>query len=372
MYHINSPKMDGSWALFKDITFDPFKPPRACRDTIHGICYEDISLSDCINKCKKSPECDAGYYLQNNNKSYCLDLMTGIAPDTNPVLYMRKKDDFKDTNNLSTYTFINTDVFPYPPNDANILKYDDIILLHNVETNSNLATNDTKGIILFDKNKSTDIRIISRYPRHIINSVKYQELIGLIIPETNLLLRESVYINGLMAWMAVASWKVFEEDALILIHANENKDNQSIQYGDKFHILYNRVAFLGLNPSNKLKIYFQSKDDMISQRIPFTFQFIPKNNGYYCDNGLCNSITMDKTTINGKGREYNGKTIYRSDICYGVCEGIPRGVKAIMTKHPVILITIAIILIIIGISVNIIHLAIIGIIIFGIYFILRS
>ena len=386
MYHINSPTMDGSWAIFKDVSFDPFKNPRGCSDTIQGICYKNLSLSDCMNSCKKDSRCNAGYFLQDDDTTYCLDLVTGSSPDVNPSIDMRNKDDFPDTKDLSTYTFINTKVFPYPPDDANIVRYNDIITLHNIETNFNLSTTDSsKGYIVFEKNSQTKLKLLSQYPHQLIHNIRYGELIGMALPETNLLLRQSEYITHLFAWISIVSWRVFEEDSLILIKANENetlptnpydgKVGNYIQYGDKFHIMYNRTAFLGLDGENKLGIFSVSKDDMISKQVPFTFQFIPKDNGYYCNVGKCNSISLDKTVPNGEGRRYKNQTIYRSPICFGVCPNTYQSFffTNIVKQHPIeiTMIVISLILIIVGIAKEMTHIIILGIVVFFIYIMLK-
>ena len=72
-----------NWALIKDASFKPFESPRSCANTIDSNCIRNLTPEQCVQKCKNSEYCDAGYWINIPKKtdkgsegSYCLPLST--------------------------------------------------------------------------------------------------------------------------------------------------------------------------------------------------------------------------------------------------------------------------------------------------------
>ena len=58
------PKMKGDWAIFNDVTLNPFNSPWGCVDTVNAKCLQDKNAEECLDFCRKNKDCDAGYYIE--------------------------------------------------------------------------------------------------------------------------------------------------------------------------------------------------------------------------------------------------------------------------------------------------------------------
>jgi len=194
-YTLPKPKMDGSWAVFDNVTFNPFVHPGSCHDTIESRCYKNQSFQKCLDRCKHSDNCEAGYYIAvpgKEHRSYCFDIAHQLFPQQNPSFHLRNKNEWKSLQNLETRTFLNTDVWKYPPKLANGVHFEDIVSLINVEKNFGLETINPHGdAIKFTPGAETRIKILRRYKFSRDPIVNYGEYLTFRVPHTTLILLKS-------------------------------------------------------------------------------------------------------------------------------------------------------------------------------------
>ncbi len=318
------PEYKDKWAIFKNVTFPPFQHPRGCSDTIESKCYRGDTLDECMKRCEKTgTECGAGYYLKAPGKqSYCLPLRTSFIPELNPIYDLRNKGEFENTENLTTYSFINTELFPYPPDDANIVFYTDKVILHNVERDISLATIDiASGFVEFkkaDKGGGKIIEIIRKNANEKSVWINFGDEIAFAVPETNLVLKTNAELK-LVSWKSQRTRTMTQDDVFTLRPNDPKRKKQRVYYGECFNIIQNHMNFVALNEYNDIEIYWDPKDKMISKRRGITFKFIPVVEAYYCDQGICKPIPLANTDTECVKARYNGKKVFRSELCFGLC-----------------------------------------------------
>jgi hypothetical protein len=318
------PEYKDNWAIFKNVTFPPFQHPRGCSDTIESKCYRGDTLDECMKRCEKTgTECGAGYYLKAPDKpSFCLPLRTSFIPELNPIYDLRNKGQFENTDNLTTYSFINTDLFPYPPDDANVVFYTDRVILYNVERDISLAIIDPASLFVDFKKPAEGggkiIEIIRKYEDEKTVWVNFGDEIAFSVPETNLVLKANPELK-LVSWTSQRTRTMTEADVFILRPLNPKRKKQRIYYGECFNIIQNHMNFVALNDHNNLEIYWDPKDKMVSKGRGITFKFIPVVEAYYCDKGVCKPIPLANTETDGVKSRFEGKKVFRSELCFGLC-----------------------------------------------------
>ena len=72
-----------NWLKFDKTVLYPLEY-NDCNDTIEGVCYNNLSLDDCINKCENSNDCDALYNIKIDDTNICVPIRTSIINEVNP------------------------------------------------------------------------------------------------------------------------------------------------------------------------------------------------------------------------------------------------------------------------------------------------
>lgn len=319
-----------TFKILDGYSFPPFGHPYDCADTIHTQCYKDISLDDCINLCDESDECDAGYYLErassfgdNNNSynnSYCFPLRTDVDKESDPVMNIKPKQDYGLNDNVDATVFINQDVYPYPPDTANMVYYQDTILLKNVERDLQLSTTSREeDFIFFEKEVRIPLRLEKRntYDKNIV--VNYGDEIAINLKDTNLLLSQELGKDSIN-WNELLSGMIADQALFTIDPINKKDRGKPLVYGDQFYLKYNKYSYIILGRWNNIDFVWDSPTRLRSKRVPFTFTFIPLDSGYYCNNGICDTVNLSTMEREGEKGRIRGNVVYRSDFCFNQCE----------------------------------------------------
>lgn len=327
-------KYKNKWYIWKDTVLD-FIEIADCADTQNGICLSGKNLYECIDECNSG--CSAGYHIEfNSGKTICVPIRTDIHPKLNPVYRLRKKILYPELKNVKISTFVDTNVFPFPPNLSNSVFYRDILSIENIDTSKLVDTrlkvefdnqiylddnhgiyedNNDKNLIQVVQSQSSAIQVNNYYP------VCYGDHIQFCIPNTSFFIKESEY--GKLKW----------EFLLEILHGNDmefqivpidsnHKIGDIITYGDVFAIEYSNTSIVSVNPEYQyLELIYDNLSDILKNKNKnIKFKFVSKMNGYYCDNNVCKDIPIKDIEKSGKSGIYKGVPVSRHPGCWGLCD----------------------------------------------------
>lgn len=324
MSNIPNPwRYENKWLVWPDTTLENLHLSD-CNDTVKGFCLENKNLEQCISECNKG--CAAGYLIEvPDNKTICVPIRQALDADSNPVHRLRPKSIYPELDRTKITTFINTDVYPFPPKSANAVFYRDILSIKETKNNMSIGTEsnkiDGKDIIFMDKSNDDNLQIIqtkvaspqiSKY-----RPVRYGDPVQLSVPGTNLMARSSSSFPGMLQWLSTPNMIDGTDFSFRIIPTDTGKkEGDIISYADTFSIVYNDISTLIINYSNN-SLHLQNYDN---KNTPSTFQFVCKMDGYYCDNGECKKIPMLETTMDGLTAYYKGSMVTRDSACWGLCK----------------------------------------------------
>lgn len=297
-----------------------------CDDTINGICLVGKTIQECIDQC--IGECGAGYHIQfKDNKSVCVPIRTSIHPYLNPVHRIRKQSIYPELKNVKVSTFINTDIFPFPPEYANVVFVRDIITMKETINGKTIKTkhDEIKNKELIYMDSDEDNNNITLLPTNVYAGqvseyipVLYGDPIQICIPNTSLIARVTD-LNAL-------EWDIgfFNGNDLsfrIMPIDSSKKIGDVITFDDKFAIIYSNNSVVILNPNyNYLQLENDNLQDILeNKKFIATFQFISKMKGYYCDGNQCKLVPIKDIQTLGPAGRYKGVTVGKNPGCWGVC-----------------------------------------------------
>lgn len=333
-------KYDKHWLVFPNATFSHIDI-LDCDDTVRGVCIDDLTLSQCINVCELDSEwCGAGYHVQfKNGHSICAPLRTGIHPDLNPVHRLRKQSVYPAFDNVSVNTFINTRVYPFPPEQANVVFYRDIIILKNEESDLTLGSRafivengDVAGFGM-----DTDLRVTlissirSASQVAMYRPVAYGDFFNINVANSALVLQQTGD-NPSLEWQHSFGLSPMDFQLQILPIGDDKKIGDVVTYGDRFTIGYSGAESTAVvNPKYKIFEVYGGNYAQIKDAGKFfpTFSFISKMNGYYCDGDKCETVPIAKMEKLGKAGKYRGANVGRDPGCWGVCRYLIPGTNNI-------------------------------------------
>lgn len=336
--NINKPyRYENKWLVFPDTTFNKLDI-LDCDDTTRGMCIENVSLEDCIKECEKfSQYCTFGYYVKtNNNRTLCAPLRTELYPNLNPLSIMANKNTYSEFSDTNVNTFMNTQVHPFPRNQANTVFYKDIMNLINVETNTSIDADVVQiqdgSSILFTKGNRLNITFFP-IDKNALNiapyvPVMYGDLININVSNSALVMKKNDTAEDII-WSQ--SLGITTEDfAFRILPISRGKIGEPVAYGDKFCFTYATDGFyvvVDSNVGNILSLHSGDYDRILSMGQYFpTFTLESKMVAYYCENGECKSVPVSKLDINGVSGMYNNTIATRLKGCVGMCEYAPNGV----------------------------------------------
>lgn len=327
-----------------------------CDDTINGICLTNKTLKQCIDICDGN--CTSGYWLQlPDNTTICTPLDKNHSPHTNPVYRLRSKKIYKELDNTKIYTFINKEIYNYPPDDANLVYYRDILNIKENIKKTTLGDDNMLNIhnsviymglgsdinLIIIPNKMESPQIENNLP------IRYGDEIQISIPGTNLLLRKSINLPNSLEWLG-SSFINYENEPYLKIEPSPSynrKLGDFIRYSDEFLILYNELSYITVDYDTLQLKLRNTNDKNITNGI---FQFISKMDGYFCNNDICTSIPIMNTKPHNDGARYKENIIYRVPNCWNNCKHIRNNIETVNpTKHTTINIWIIVSIVIVSI-----------------------
>jgi hypothetical protein len=323
-YDIDKPyRYKDKWMIWPNTTWNNIRIA-SCKNTSRGECLMNVSLEDCIDKCH-SDLCGGGWFINfPDGRTVCAPIVTKYAPDTNPIRNLRRQEIYPEFDGVKVSSFVNTNIFTFPPAISNVVFYHDILILHNPLLKISLCTsrlkNDSNAI--FKRSDDKCLNIMFRPNTHILSKVsqykplRYGQLFSIAIPQSNLVLRKNID-SDYMEWQAV--FNAFEESDYTFTLKSDNKaDGELVTYSDNFTIIYSGFSRVFIDPeTNLLKTTHQyTIDDKFG-----VFNVNSKMIGYYCDNSECKEIPISKCTpVNDTDLKYNGNSVTRMPNCIGNCK----------------------------------------------------
>jgi len=323
------------WLIWTDTVFE-FLNISDCNDTINGICLSGKTVEQCIDECHSGSS--AGYHIQfQDGSSICVPIITDMHPTLNPVHRLRNQSIYSPAlDHVKVTTFVDTDVFPFPPEEANVVFYGDILVLKDIENGYTIGTEYAEikgqGRIYMGKEKDDNIQILpaQKYAPQLLKyqPVLYGDTIHFSVPGTSLIAGDSMTIENALIWEL--STGVFHGDDMafrILPISGKKRIGNVITYDDTFIVQYTDSSIVAVNPQyNYLQLMYNISPDYHHE-----FQFISKMTGYYCDGTKCKSVPIKDIKTIGEAGRYKGVTVGRNKKCWGTCNYRIPGTNSIYT-----------------------------------------
>ena len=98
----------------------------SCRNGLEGVCYFNESFGKCVER-----NTDIATYFKVGKDSICLPFDS--KNELNPIEGLKNSSIFKELNNVSIKTIVK-DKYEFPPNASNVVFYNDILTIQNIET----------------------------------------------------------------------------------------------------------------------------------------------------------------------------------------------------------------------------------------------
>lgn len=300
--------MQPGWSIYQDteiVNMNSFD----CNDTVTGNC-EQMSLYDCVELCKDSGECNLGYHINPGN--ICVPINTSIYGNINPAYLIRKKGTYPELNNFDISTFLNETKYQYPPNDANVVYYRDVLYLKLYDLDMGLSNSD--AIVVFTE-KPDLLQFIPK--KHINPSIdhilqmNYGDEFSINMVSTTLLLTKN-FESGNFFFDNTYDMNI-QTDKLFSFHSPEKADGERMVYGDVFYITYITTDILYLNRNNVLVSKYDTYEKAKWLMNSHLFILEPRMAGYYSND--CKEVELVNCKKNNQQLEYMGHPVYRVNYC---------------------------------------------------------
>lgn len=317
---------DNKWYIFPDTTLSNLNL-NDCDDTVNGVCQHTDTIEQCIDVCKNDPDklCDGGYFIEANDKNYCVPLRSYITEQTYPYYRFRRKDIYPELENVKSTMFMSTK-YPYPPKLVNRLFYTDNLFFENIKTGLQLGIDSDKKLdkhVVFSTENPINVQLIplettrSSVEQYIM--VNNGDSVAINIPETAFILTQGT--NGKIEWLMRASgintpdntFKIFSSDST-------KKVGEPLNYSEQFYFVNQENRILIFNDTLKiLEIINRNFIDAKKDDRNMYFKLKPNVEVYYCNNDLCTNTVLKDAQMNGDTATINGVDVVRSPTCWGQC-----------------------------------------------------
>lgn len=324
-YDISHPKKyphNDDYLLFPNTTVEQIKF-LDCNDTIEGKCETNLTLDECLSKCIDNDNCGSGYFVRTPTSNICVPLNSGILPEGNITYKLRNQSIYPELDDSDITTFIDSTQFPFPPDEANTVLYLDVMELVDTKTNLSLGIFDSDPPIAnFTQQSGTNIQIIPNdFSNKVSNRfvrVKYRDRMFFRVTGINYILSKKD-LSETFEWQSspILTGREYDTFQILKIDDPENKD--ILVYGDVFNIRYGDIANCAVSPNNMIITSNKSFEQLESSGYSTKFVFKPKMLAYYCENGKCKSVSLDKTETDGPRARYKNNQVFVHPGCYGLC-----------------------------------------------------
>ena len=347
-------KDNKDWLLFPNSIFSDLNLVD-CNDTIHGICYSNKSLGDCISLCAKEDHCEAGYHISGDNLNICVPINTDIHKGLNPTYRLRKKNIYPNLKPYHITTFINNKLFPFPPESGNTVFFGDAFFLQNINSGLSIQKPNNKDInrVIFSKNNELQIRILSldwssHHYDHFV-PVHSGEHVIINIPGTSLILRPTGYLDNI-EWISRGSLTTDKKNSFQIYSADpRKKPGDLLYYGENVYIVYQDIFLVEFNNfTNSIQIIHNTYDQALKNNQNIHFKFIPRIIAYYCSQNKCLEIPLDQVDTDGHKATYKGSLVSRSPSCWDQCLSMTEVSIEKQRKKRIIYILLAILILVIA------------------------
>ncbi len=287
-------------------------------------------------------------------------------------------------NDLDVYTFINKDVYPYPPNSTNTVLYQDTFNLvvsgdvdekpelvknpknldinskNSKDSKSSQTDNDGLDNLSFDDDgffsdgKPSMINILpvknTLYKNEVYLPVKTGSPILINLSGTNKILGVSdarIGATNILDWFS--RLMAIEDDANVFKIHKANVDpnlktafqektsvvegkvieHTIISYNEEIYITYQDIYILKVNDYKQLELVYSDYKTALQNKIHVHFKIIPEVQVYYCDPELnqCSTVELKDTKTVGRSSTYKGQMVFRNPKCGGGCDFFKKTTK---------------------------------------------
>jgi len=270
--------------------------------------------------------CDKGYFIKTpDNRNICVPLRNYMSDETFPYYRLRHKDYYPEFKRVDSTFFISTS-YPYPPNKANVLFYEDHFILRNINTGKWLGMEDlgtVSQMVTFTDKKPVHVQFIPiKISRsYVENYVLIQNgaYVAINIPHTSFILRKENF-NDEVKWLMRATTYNGPSNTFQIHCYPPKKVGENLNYNDKFYFTY-FGRLLQYNEDMKLlEVTNNNFEDALGDGKNVLFDLIPQVEVRYCEGGKCKSINLSQTQRNGESATYKNFPVSRSKNCWGKCE----------------------------------------------------
>ena len=370
---VGTPWRKGKWLIWPETIL---KNPNLsdCNDTVEGICYRTKrTLDECLDMCV-ADECAAGMFLQfKNGKSMCIPLRTGLHPKLSPVLRLRKQQLYNlDPDVVDVSVFVNSDIFPFPPNMVNTVFFGDALRLETPDGKRVLDTDIervSKGYsepCVLRKRKEGDAelsRIVLQPSNRTANAfihnrpLVYGDSFVISIPNTSLVMQVDSGPRGSLVWKEALG--VFGGSSIRFeVSPTDPRKTAGdyVTYSDTVSLAFGGFGFVAVDDDSD-KLYTTTSHKLmnhpafvkyleaggVKKDVTFNvfFKFHSLMNAFYCEEGECKTVPVrdiepvpypgnfwgqlnPKSHILSAG-VYKGKAVFGRPGCYGVCGDVKPG-----------------------------------------------
>jgi len=308
-----------SWKIFPNTIFRNIEL-NDCDKTTTGTCERANSLSKCIEKCKNSKEgpCAAGYFIKLNDEGICVPLLL-YYKDLNDTYSLRRKDIYPQLEDLDVFSYINTDVLPFPPENANQVFFQDIFFIQCVNSKLYLELEINSGRATFDSLESVRTQVLPIIDTMAENQEYFPVMPNinytLNIPGTTMLLGENNEKDASWLPSLVPSADTKNKIKFVPI----NKKEKYLYYGQSVYIVYEDVYYLTVNKTTKISTFeYSSVQKLKDQGKDYIYKLIPNFDVYYCKNGKTFSVPLKKAKTENVKAYYKGNLLYKNPVCWGI------------------------------------------------------
>jgi hypothetical protein len=330
MATLSSPRVyKDKWLVWSDAVFDSIDV-ESCDDTISGVCKTHRTVDECIDACTDG--CGAGYHVEfEDGSTVCVPILTDIYPLLSPVRTLKPKSLFPRLSKIAVSSFVNQEIYPFPPDTANAVFFQDILNISSGTLQLSAGVH-IGAPLIFENNVGSNLQIVPVIP---INSrivrnmpLTYGIIVDISVPGTALAGDAIVNSPGFM-WKSVAQSISNVQSGFILVPLDHGKkEGDIVSYGDKFSLKYGSTSTCVVPKSTGI-LESSRKDLSVLQKdhdIDTVFSLKSRMIGYYCHSGECKSVPISQTSPTGSSARYKGATVGRFPGCQGTCkEAVVKG-----------------------------------------------